>query len=66
MTAPASLLHAYHLGQAAASLGQPCRPPYQDIRRPDNRVTYSRAYINAWKRGWRAYHDGVVGQLKLL
>jgi hypothetical protein len=58
---------AYRLGHTAAfydALIADC--PYPDLRKPDGGTTFSRAYINAWKRGWRAGKIGEVWQLKLL
>lgn len=56
----AHLQYAYRLGHTAAYNGEPMTTqPYPDKRRAtDNGVTYSRAYINAWRRGYRAYWRG--------
>lgn len=31
--------------------------PYRDKRKPDGKLTWSRAHIRAWEDGWHAYHQ---------
>lgn len=40
-------------GLDAALAGEPITAcPYEDKRKPDGRLTFSRAFRNAWRDGW--------------
>lgn len=57
---------AYRLGHTAAFCDEAIADcPYPDLRRADGGATFSRAYINAWKRGWRAGKVGDIWQARL-
>lgn len=45
---------AYRKGFLAFSSGEPRQSPYKDKRKPDGRLTWSRAFESAWLDGWDA------------
>ena len=48
-----SLLGAFRKGMAACAAGEGVDScPYADHRKPDGRLTWSRAYRTAWRDGW--------------
>lgn len=48
-----SLKTAHNNGKAAFEAGEPkAACPYKDKRKKDGRLTWSRAYRNAWLEGW--------------
>lgn len=50
-------LGAFKAGWLAAQNGQPPEDcPYKDIRTGDNRITFARAFIKKWHRGYTAYY----------
>jgi hypothetical protein len=47
---------ARELGRCAAAEGRPTTAcPYRDFRKNDGRLTFSRAWRNAWFEGYRAF-----------
>lgn len=52
------LLTAERKGWDAAQAGQPLTDcPYRDVRTRSGYVTFSRAYMKAWLKGWRRFKD---------
>lgn len=53
------LLTAERKGWDAALNRQPVTScPYRDVRTRAGYVTWSRAYMKAWVKGWRRFKDG--------
>lgn len=53
-----ALQGAYRRGFAAARAGEPERAcPYDDKRKANGSLTWSRSFITAWCDGWRAAVD---------
>ena len=48
-----ALRGAYLKGLRARLAGEPCVDPYQDKRKWDGRLTWSRAFSSAWRDGWQ-------------
>lgn len=40
-------------GMQARLAGEPCVDPYEDKRKWDGRLTWSRAFSAAWRDGWQ-------------
>jgi len=57
---------AYHIGASDAASGVKITDcPYPDKRRADGGITFSIAWRNHWRKGWRDFRLGVVNQLPL-
>ena len=49
-----AMIGAFRKGMTAHQSGQPLEScPYQDKRKSDGRLSWSRAFIAAWRDGWR-------------
>lgn len=49
---------AYARGYRDSMAGVPIHQcPYQDTRKWDNRITWSRAFARAWEDGWQAARE---------
>jgi hypothetical protein len=49
-----AIFSAFKKGIAANQSGLPLTScPYRDKRKPDQRLTWSRAFVSAWANGWR-------------
>ena len=45
---------AFKKGILAQQAGDPIEAcPYDDIRKPDGRLSWSRSFVLAWRDGWR-------------
>lgn len=56
---------AYKKGRKARAEGRPITTcPYGDLRTDRGGVTFSRAFIRAWKNGWNGKIAGWLGELK--
>jgi hypothetical protein len=52
-----ALRGAYRKGCVAATAGEPLSAcPYEDRRKASGRLTWSRAFISAWRDGWQDTH----------
>lgn len=49
-----AMIGAYNKGKTARKTGIPISEnPYGDKRKPDGRLTWSRAFYKCWEDGWR-------------
>jgi len=58
-----AMLGAFQKGIAAHQAGLPIEScPYEDLRKSDGRLSWSRSFITAWVDGWRhsAKGEGVT------
>jgi hypothetical protein len=54
-----AILGAFRKGIAAHQRGQSLEScPYDDKRKPDGRLSWSRSFIAAWRDGWRWSAEG--------
>lgn len=54
-----AILGAFKNGVLAHQDGSPNNAcPYEDKRKPDGRLSWSRAFIGAWRDGWRWAEEG--------
>lgn len=55
-------LGAFKKGVFAHQAGQPREAcPYNDLREPSGRLSWSRSFIRAWQDGWLWAADGMTG-----
>jgi len=48
-----AMVGAYKKGHKAKNEGHPISAcPYEDIRKPSGKLSWSRAFIRAWQDGW--------------